>query len=140
MHRLIIILVATWIAGCSQQPPRSENPANETSDATVPEAVAEGTADWTTFSKRWASASHADRRSMANVMEIGEAFQGATKGRVNEVFGEADQSGMDDFGEDVLRYELGEMPGSDGTAQYHLTFVFDQDVVVRVMGNFISEQ
>jgi len=40
-------------------------------------------------------------------MEIGKASQGATRERVTEVFGDADHSGVDDFGEDVLRYPIG---------------------------------
>jgi hypothetical protein len=58
--------------------------------------------------------------------------------RVSELLGEATQAGIDQFGEDVLRYELGDVHEADGAGRYHLTFVFEDNKVVRVMGNIFS--
>ncbi len=128
-NRLIFVVVAvSSITSCNRQP------ANHSSPVVIPEEAV----NWTTFSDRWASASHEDRRSLANVMEIWTAFNGSTREQIKNVFGKADQSGVDKYGEEVLRYELGAIPELDGVIQYHLTFVFENDAVIRVMGNFIS--
>ncbi len=75
---------------------------------------------------------------MADVAKVGTLFEGVPKTQISELFGDATQVGIDKFGEDVLRYELGDVPEADGGGKYHLTFVFEKDVVIRVMGNFIS--
>lgn len=75
---------------------------------------------------------------MADLAKVHPLFQGATKAQIKEAFGQAAESGIDKFGEDVMRYELGDVPEADGGGKYHLTFVFQNNGVVRVMGNFVS--
>ena len=72
VHRLIIIvLVVAVITGCNQQPASQENLTKKAADDPSRVVVAGEAGDWAAFSNRWASASDEDRRSMANVMEIG---------------------------------------------------------------------
>jgi len=75
---------------------------------------------------------------MANLTEVHPLFQGATKFQVKEALGQATESGIDKYGMDVICYELGDIPDADGGGNYHLTFVFENEVVVSVLGNFMT--
>jgi hypothetical protein len=75
---------------------------------------------------------------MADLAKVHPLFQGATKPQIKKAMGQATETGIDKFGDDVMRYELGDVPEADGGGKYHLTFVFENNVVVRVMGNFVS--
>ena len=119
MYRILTCLLATSaLIGCGDQP-TSQDPLAD-------------------FSYEWKAASTEERRRMADLVKVYPLFQGATKPQITAALGEPSEEGIDRFGDDVMRYELGDVPESDGGAKYHLTFVFEDDVVVNVMGNFIS--
>ncbi len=150
MYRLIsLTVVATVITGCgdpstirdatsvNSTPPRQS--PNSTAQLSQQQTATEALSDERiSFGTKWKAAALEDRRAMADVAKVGTMFQGVTKTEISELFGDATQAGVDKFGEDVLRYELGDVPEADGGGKYHLTFVFEDNVVVRVMGNFFS--
>lgn len=153
MARLIGFLLCTSaFAGCGGapteeviDPPTAANLSDAApstglgvSDAAAPNSGSDLVKKRSEVGDRWKSASPDKRRELADVRTFHSLFQGATKAQVEEALGAADESGVDTFGEDVMRYELGTAPESEGGGSYHLTFVFENDAVVRVMGNFIS--
>jgi len=131
---LSLALALCCIIGCGRQPSVQQDDSNEiangpttTVDATLSPEVAE-------LSKRWKAASLEERQILADVNKVGKMFMGVSREQVRAVFGEADQSGIDMYGDDVFRYELGTIPNTED-AKAHLTFVFENDVVCNVMGN-----
>jgi hypothetical protein len=150
MYRLIgLTILATVITGCGDRPttqdatPANSTPPQESPDSTdlvsqQQTATQALSAEQINFGTKWKAAGIDDRRAMADVAKVGAMFQGVSKTQIGELFGEATQAGIDRFGEDVLRYELGDVPEADGGGKYHMTFVFEANVVVRVMGNFFS--
>jgi hypothetical protein len=113
--------------GCGKEPPGG---TAESTDGVSDERAEFGTA--------WKEASIDQRRQMVDIIKISTLFQGATKSEVNDAMGPADTMGVDKFGEDVMRYELGVMPENLGGGSYHLTIVFENDLVVNVMSNVVS--
>lgn len=89
----------------------------------------------TDFSDQWKSASEADRRTMADLRKVYPVFLGAEKSQIEKAFGQPTNAGVDNFGADVMRYGLGDAPEADGGGKYHLTFVFEDELVVSVMGS-----
>ena len=154
MYRLITLtFVATVVTGCGGRPSTTQDnrPATSTqvpdpvgtseSSTELPETnkvAPQLTTEQTEFGDKWKAASQEERRAMADVAKVHMLFQGATRTQIKEAFGQADETGIDKFGDDVTRYELGAVPEADGGGQYHLTFVYENDTVVRVMGNFVS--
>jgi hypothetical protein len=92
----------------------------------------------TDFSDQWKSASEGERRTMADLRKVYPVFLGAEKGQIEKAFGQPTNAGVDNFGADVMRYELGDAPEVDGGGKYHLTFVFEDELVVSVMGSFAT--
>lgn len=72
---------------------------------------------------------------MSDIAEVFSTFQGATKEQVHEALGQATFRGIDKYGMDVISYEFGEVPESQEGGKRHLTFVFENDSVVSVLGN-----
>lgn len=99
--------------------------------------VVELTGEQREFADAWRDATPEDKRPMANVAKVGQLFQGESKAVIKEVFGEATKSGVDNFGEDMMRYELG---GSSEFGGDYLHFVFEEGVVTSVMGSYISTE
>ena len=89
------------------------------------------------FAGRWKNATPQEHQQMADLSKVGRLFMGARREEIKAVFGAPDQSGIDNFGADVMRYELGPLPDLDGLPA-HLTFEFENGVVARLTGNAIS--
>ena len=117
-RHLAIVVAALSLVGCSVK-------------STSPNAAP--TNEQSIFGGKWKAASQEQRRTMADVAKAYQLFQGATKSQVIKALGQATESGIDKYGEDVICYRLGDVP--DGGGEYHLTFVFENGAVIRVTGN-----
>jgi hypothetical protein len=95
-------------------------------------------AEQSEFSEKWTAASNEERRQLADLAKVYPVFNGATRAQIKSAFGPATKDGIDNFGDDVMRYELGAIPETDGLGKYHLTFVFQDGKVVSVTGNLIT--
>jgi hypothetical protein len=123
---LIIVLAIAGVLGCGE---KTEAPGTGGAIATP--------AEIDDFAERWKNATLEERQDMADLEKVGKLFLGATKDQIESVFGPPDQSGIDDWGNDVMRYELGTMPDLDGHA-VHLAFEFQDGIVTVLTGNTIS--
>ena len=138
MQRFLpLTLAVCCIVGCGRGPSGQQNDSNGVANGPTTNVDVTLSAEAADLSKRWKTASLEERQTLADVGKVGQMFMGATREQVKAVFGKADQSGIDDFGEDILRYELGTIPDTTD-AKAHLTFGFENDVVSNVMGNCIS--
>ena len=95
-------------------------------------------AEQANFSDKWKAASDEERRQLADLAKVYPAFNGATREQIKSAFGPATKDGVDNFGADVMRYELGVIPDTDGLGKYHLTFEFQDGKVASVTGNLIT--
>jgi hypothetical protein len=153
MYRILAcLLAASALIGCGERPTSQDPLATPSRTSAPPPTVvleeanepvatnvtAELTTEQTDFGNEWKASSTEERRRMADLAKVYPLFQGATKPQIKAALGVPSGAGIDRFGDDVMRYELGDVPGADGGGKYHLTFVFKDDVVVTVMGNFIS--
>ncbi len=138
MQRFLpLALAMCCIIGCGRRPSAQQNDSSETANVSTTTVDAPLSPEAAELSKRWKEASLEERQILADVNKVGKIFLGASRAQVRAAFGEADQSGIDMYGEDVLRYELGTIPDTED-AKAHLTFVFENDVVSNVMGNSFS--
>jgi hypothetical protein len=134
---LPLALAVCCMIGCGRQPSGQQNDSSETANVPATTMDVPLSPEVAELSKRWKAASLEERQILADVNKIGKIFLGASREEVRAAFGEADQSGIDMYGDDVLRYELGTIPDTED-AKAHLTFVFENDVVSNVMGNSFS--
>jgi len=145
-YQLVLPMLMTLdCVGCSDQAARTNehsgisNQADTSKSSVKDETPALLSSEQIRFGHQWKAASLEKRQTMAAVNKIGSLFLGATKAQIKEALGEPDKSGVDNFGEDVMRYELGPLAGfEDNRFQSHLTFVFKNNAVVNVMGNSVS--
>jgi hypothetical protein len=133
LRRVFDLAVAVAVVGCGDDATDWATPPAE------PAQTKELTAELIEFGDNWKRASEVRRLAMADLAKVQSLFHGATKSQVQTALNDADESGIDRFSEDVMRYELGDAPAAYGGGKYHLTFVFEDDEVVRVMTNAISD-
>jgi hypothetical protein len=133
-HILPFVLVILSASGCGDKKGQTDS-----SDASLPavRGATSSSSDIDDYATQWEAATPQERQGLADLNKVSQLFLGADKEKIEEVFGPADQSGIDDFGMDVMRYELGTLKDMDGQ-KAHLTFVFEKGVVTSVMGNSIS--
>ena len=128
---LLLTILPVLVLGCSSQ----EDAPDESGTISV---SAEGLSR-EEFAERWLKADTKTRLELADTSMLYQYYQGEGKSAVVEELGEPDEQGVDKFGEDIVRYNLGKAPEELGDYMMHVTFVFEQDSVIRVMGNFVAE-
>ena len=131
---LPVVLVIVSASGCGDK-----NGQTDSGETRLPAAqgAISSSSDIDDYAEKWKAATAQERQGLADLNKVSQLFLGADKERIEEVFGRPDQSGIDDFGMDVMRYELGTLKVMDDQ-EAHLTFVFEKGVVTSVMGNSIS--
>jgi hypothetical protein len=91
---------------------------------------------WESFAEKWRQASIQERKEMIDLSLLQEFV---SKGRedVISVFGVPSFDGANDFGEHEIRYDFDPVPETDGAIFQHLTFIMEDDKVVRVELNIL---
>lgn len=128
---LLLPILLVLVVGCSTQqdtPDQSESISVAAEGLSRPE-----------FAEQWREADTKARLELADTSMLYQYYQGEGKSAVMEELGEPDEQGVDNFGEDIARYNLGKAPEDLGDYMMHVTFVFEQDSVIRVTGNFVSQ-
>jgi hypothetical protein len=148
-----LLLTALMLSGCgddaatpdasSTPPPDVSNPqstvpSDDSDEAAVESVAPELSTEQAAFADKWTSASEAERRTMADLAKVYPVFLGATQTHIEKAIGKPTTAGVDAFGTDLMRYELGDVPEADGGGKYHLTFVFEDGKVVSLMGNSVT--
>ena len=87
------------------------------------------------FGNKWKVASLEARRKMADVGTIYKLFKGVYKEQVVKSLGDPTEMGVDELGEDFMRYELGAQKGDD---EQPLRFVFENNALIRVERSFVT--
>ena len=134
MNRIILCLLIAAI-GCSPKKPPEQILSESQLRELDPELNRMSREE---FAAKWRSSEATERQRLADLRIVFGLFDGAMKSEVLDALGEPDEMGIDPFNEDVTKYLLGEAPEQEGGGHYHLTFVFEDDRVIRVMGNQTS--
>lgn len=138
MRTILCVLALTISVGCSEKPISESTAQPDAIDAGTQQLNPVTAADRESFGAVWRNADDGARQKMADLSKVHPLFNGASKKVVEEALGSPSFSGVDKFGEDTMKYELGAMPEDIGGGQYHLTFVFENAIVIRVMGNSMT--